>query len=40
MARTEVALRGDPNMQRSSYECGIGQLYKIGDLTVYRVTTD
>ena len=39
-AYAEAALRGDPNMQRSDYECGIGQLEKFGDLTVYRLTTD
>ena len=39
-AYAEAALRGDPNMQRSDYECGIGQLEKFGDVTVYRITMD
>ncbi len=39
-AYAEAALRGDPDMRRSDYECGIGQLEKFAGLTVYRITTD
>ncbi|MCZ6745364.1 MAG: hypothetical protein O7D31_11925 [Alphaproteobacteria bacterium] len=39
-AYAEAAIRRDPDMKRSDYECGIGRLEKIGSVTVYRITTD
>ena len=28
----------DPSLTRGDYECGIGKLRELGDLTVYRIT--
>ena len=36
--RTEAARDGDPGMVRSAYECGVGEIERVGGLTVYRIT--
>lgn len=28
----------DPGVRRGDYECGVGKLQEIGDLTMYRIT--
>jgi hypothetical protein len=35
---TEAAHNNDPGLARGDYECGVGEIEKMGDLTVYRIT--
>jgi hypothetical protein len=36
--RSMAAAMGDPGMERSDYECGVGRQGTVGDLGVYRLT--
>jgi len=35
---SEAARLGDTGLKRGDYECGVGEIERIGDLTVYRIT--
>jgi hypothetical protein len=34
----QAAFTGDPDLERGDYECGVGFLRSLGDLSVYRLT--
>jgi hypothetical protein len=36
--RGEAARIGDPGVKQGDYECGVGEVDRMGDLTVYRLT--
>jgi catabolite regulation protein CreA len=35
---SRAAERGDPDMERGDYECGVDPIRQVGDLTVYKET--
>src|SRR5689334_10257410 len=36
--RAMAAVNSDPGVTRGDYECGVGKLQMLGDMTVYRIT--